>query len=73
MSRKIFNFLVMNTKDNKKKKVIDDLLKKKIEGLKGIYGGVACTVPPKPIVITQCYICTVTPPQNPGGGTTGQV
>ena len=47
-----------STNDNKKK-VIGTLLKKKIEGLKGIYGGVACTVPPKPIIITQCYICTV--------------
>lgn len=59
----------MNT-ENKKKKVIDSLLKKKIELLKGISGGVACTVL-KPI-LTKCYICTVTPPQNPGGGTTGQ-
>lgn len=61
-----------STNDNKKK-VINNLLKKKIEGLKGVYGGVACTVPPKPIIITQCYICTVTHPQNPNGGsTTGQ-
>ncbi|WP_172278228.1 hypothetical protein [Chryseobacterium sp. LAM-KRS1] len=57
----------MSSESNRKKKVIDDLLKKKIEGLKGIYGGVACTAPPKPIVITQCYICTVTSPTNPGG------
>ncbi|MEN2435789.1 hypothetical protein AAH994_10280 [Weeksellaceae bacterium A-14] len=61
-----------STNDNKKK-VINNLVKKKIEGLKGVYGGIACTAPPKPIIITQCYICTVTPPQNPGGGTTGQV
>ena len=60
----------MNSTNNKKK-VIDDLLKKKIEGLKGISGGIGCSVF-KPIVVTKCYICTVTPPQNPGGGTTGQ-
>jgi len=61
----------MNTLDNRKKKVIDDLLKKKIDGLRGISGGTAigCTVPPKPIVITptHCYICTVTPPKDPNG------
>jgi hypothetical protein len=55
----------METNNKKKRKVIDDLLKKKIDGLKGVYGGVACTAPPKPIVITQCYICTVTPPKDP--------
>lgn len=58
--------------ENNKKKVIDSLLKKKIDGLKGVFGGVACTAAPKPIVITNCYVCTVTPPQNPNGGTTGQ-
>jgi len=59
----------MNTENNKKK-VINSLLKKKIEGLRGIYGGVACTAAPGPI-ITKCYICTVTSP-NPGGSTVGQ-
>lgn len=58
----------MKSTNDKKKKVIDDLLKKKIEGLKGIYGGVACTVQPKPIIV-KCYICTVT---TSGGGTGGQ-
>lgn len=55
----------MSSINNKKKKVIDDLLKKKIDGMKGVYGGFGCTVAPKPIVITQCYICTVTPPKDP--------
>ncbi|QOW10133.1 hypothetical protein Q73A0000_07045 [Kaistella flava (ex Peng et al. 2021)] len=62
----------MKTTNENKKKVIESLLKKKIKGLKEVYGGTACTVRPKPIVLSQCYICTVTPPQNPGGGTTGQ-
>lgn len=57
----------MNSTNNKKRKVIDDLLKKKMGNLTGIYGGVACTVKPKPITPTQCYICTVTPPKNPNG------
>lgn len=56
----------MISSSNKKKKVIDTLLKKKIISLTGISGGVACKVPPKPI-ITQCYICTVTPPKDPNG------
>lgn len=57
----------MNTENNKKK-VIDSLVKKKIEGLKGVFGGVACTAAPKPRL---CWVCTVTSP-NPGGSTTGQ-
>lgn len=57
----------MNSTTNKKKKVIDDLLKKKMVSLTTVYGGgIACSVRPKPI-LTQCYICTVTPPKDPNG------
>ncbi|UFH32321.1 hypothetical protein LNP04_01045 [Chryseobacterium sp. C-71] len=59
----------MKSTNDKKKKVINDLVKKKIDGLQKIYGGIGCTVPPKPIVVNppKCYICLVTPPKDPNG------